>query len=717
MSTDFVKIRCIDENDPIVRIGSGLLHYEERFVDGRLLTTNWSTVGIIDYEPQSYGYAIDNAAFRLEIDGVSLHRGWTWAGIADADAERSGQVHRVVTLTHRDRPITVRVHTIIDGTAILMRWLDIKNTGTQPARLGALSVWSGRVFPIQAGWKGWADMSIFHTVHGPYSLGYFAQKRGFCEGDFQWVPIGNETIEIGQNVGRSGWGHPIAYLRDEASGQMFVMQLAWSANWAIRVTPDIHRWAMGRDVPPQLFAEIGPVASSPMRIIDAGEMITTPRVHLGCIAGDLTDMQQMLHEHQRRSVLVAPPHGKENLISYNHSGYDIEKMTFENNVFKQIDVAAEIGVDVFTVDACWNGNDGQHWVLSTGDWMTQNRLPNGLEAVYAYARKKGLKAGLWCWIEAANEKSDLIGQHPDWLLTRDGQRLNNQLDLSRNDVAQWVEDELARLVERYQLDLYRIDYNESPLEGGYNKRHGIDENTLWRYYENWYRIIDNTRKRFPNLIIENCAGGGGRTDLGMTSRTHFTWISDYSVLPRSLRTLTTAQLALTPELTARTFGVCMDSHIGGSLDMQLRATFMCGNPCVVGVWHDREDLCTLLRDRIRHAIDIYRRHVRPMIAQCRVTLHTPIPSGQQPQGWCVLEYASPDRRQAVIGAFRLAGPADSEYVIQPRGLSRSRSYRILHDNTGDATVVSGEQLIERGIVVRLTSAMSSEWLIIEAVAS
>lgn len=716
MGRDFAQIRHVDDNGPIVRYESGLTHYEERLVDGRWQATNWSTIGVVDRDPQGYGQALRNAAFHVEIDGQSLHHGWTWAGIAELAADRAGQIHRAVTLRHQERPVTVRIHTVVDGTAVLTRWLDVENTGAQPASLGALSVWSGRLFPIQAGWKGWAGRTMFLTAHGPYSLGYFTDKRPFHEGDFRWLPIGSETVEIGQDAGRSGWGHPIGYVRDEASGQIFVMQLAWSANWFLRLTPDTERWAAPGTMPPQLFAEIGPRAPSPVRVLEPGESVATPAVHVGCLAGDLTGMQQALHEHQRRSVILAPPRGKENLISYNHSGHDIEKATTEGNILGQIDVAAEVGAEVFTVDACWNGEDGQHWGLTTGDWYTKSRLPNGLEAVYDYARHKGLKAGLWCWIEAANKKSDLIKSHPDWLLERDGRGLNNQLDLSRADVAQWVEEEIARLVERYRLDLFRIDYNESPGEGGYAMRQGLSENTFFRYYQNWYRILERTRRRFPDLVLENCAGGGGRTDLGMLSRTHFTWISDYNLMPRSVRTLATAQLALAPELTARYTGVGMDAHRGGDIDMQLRATFMSGNPCLIGLWYDHGDRCGTLRDRVWHAVDVYRRHVRPLLAGCRVALHTPIPAGDQPEGWCVLEYASADRTKAVIGAFRLAGPADDEYVVKPRGLSRGGSYRILHDNSGDVTVVDGERLVERGIVTRLPAPMASEWLLCEAIA-
>jgi alpha-galactosidase len=708
MDGESTAVRVIEQDNPIVRYNDGLMHYEESLIQGRWVVRNWSTVGIVDYDPLEYGPLHLSAAFGLELDGHSLHRGWNWGGMEEVPTSHDFQKHIVVTLNHQERPVTVYVHTLLDGTGVMTRWLEIKNQSDQPMVMSKLWVWSGRVFPIQNGHKELAVFPNLMTPHSPYSLGYYVQNTGFMEGDFQWRTIGTETLEIGQDVGRSGWGHPMAYLRDEASGQIFVIQLAWSGNWAIRVVP------RGGNRPP-LFLQAGPVSPGPMRVIDSGECFKTPSVHFGCTNGELTDMVQKLHTHQRRSVVLSSPSGRENLVSFNHSGHDLEANVTEENLRKQIDVASEVGADVFTVDACWNGEEGQSWGLTAGDWYTRGRLPNGLEPVFEYARSKGLLCGLWCWIEAGNKGSNLIKAHPDWLIQQDGISLDNQLDLARPEVAEWVEREIIRLVERYQLDVFRIDYNANPGEGGYNRRNGFIENNQMRYYENWYEILERIAKRFPNLLIENCAGGGGRTDLGMMSRTHYTWISDYNLMPRSARTLSTMMYALAPELTVRFMGTAIDAHIGGSVDLLARVAFMSGNPCISGLWRDREDFCLSLRDRVRHAMEIYKKHIRPIIRTCRVYHHTPIIIGDQPEGWCVLEYAAVDKSKIVAGLFRLAGQAETEYVLKLRGASRSKNYRVLFDNSGELVTYSGAELIGKGLTVQLSSPMSSELVIAEVV--
>ncbi|MCJ7737542.1 MAG: alpha-galactosidase, partial [Anaerolineae bacterium] len=559
MYTAFVRSIELDDGSPIVRYTSGTTLYEEGMVDSRWVGRYWSPIGRVEPNPVLGGELVDYSAFGLQIDGQSLHRGWQFVSFDEKEGERSGQRHAIVTLAHQVRPVKLRIHTILDGSPVLSRWLEIENTGTAPAALSSIMVWSGRIFPCQMGDSYNSADSVFGYVSGDYSLGYFVDNKHSSEGHFQWHSLGRETVEVSEDSGKSGWGHPIAYVRDGVAGHMFVAQLAWSGNWAFRVEP---KDATRRDptkAQPMLFLRIGPQSPAPMRVIEPGETITTPQAHIGFRSGDLTDMVQGLHEHHRRSVYITPPTGSECLVSYNHWGYMHHEMN-EPGLLREIDTAADVGAEMFIVDAGWYGKKGQPWGV-TGYWKCGERLPNGLKPAFDYARSRGLKRGLWCWIEAASEESTIIQQHPDWLLQRDGHRLNNMLDLTNPEVAAWVEQEIVRIIEEHDLDLFRLDYNAAPGEGGYTRRHGYDENTIWRHYEAMYPIWKRVRERFPNLILENCSGGGGRTDLGMLEHMHYTWFSDYVLAPRTIRMQNGMMLALAPEVLARVTGVVMNGHL------------------------------------------------------------------------------------------------------------------------------------------------------------
>ena len=65
--------------------------------------------------------------------------------------------------------------------------------------------------------------------------------------------------------------------------------------------------------------------------------------------------------------------------------------------------------DVFQID------DGYEQAI--GDWLTPNeRFPHGMKAAADQIRAAGMLPGLWLAPFAAEEKSDLVKQHPDWLL-------------------------------------------------------------------------------------------------------------------------------------------------------------------------------------------------------------------------------------------------------------------------------------------------------------
>jgi hypothetical protein len=106
-----------------------------------------------------------------------------------------------------------------------------------------------------------------------------------------------------------------------------------------------------------------------------------------------------------------------------------------------------------------------------------------------------------------------------------------------------------------------------------------------------------------------------------------------------------------------------------------------------------------------------------MIGACRVYHHTPLLSGNQPEGWCVLEYASPDQKKMVTGLFRLAGEGtESEFRLRLKGVNQTGTYRILSDNRGEMWECSGAELMDRGLRVSLPAPMSSELLLIEKIA-
>ncbi len=171
-----------------------------------------------------------------------------------------------------------------------------------------------------------------------------------------------------------------------------------------------------------------------------------------------------------------------------------------------------------------------------------------------------------------------------------------------------------------------------------------------------FGIFDRLRARFPNVVFENCAGGGGRTDLGMMARFHTTWISDWMRAPRAVQILNGVTLTLPPEVCSRAFAlVGGPTASAGSLETQLRV---------------------------------------PLFG---------------------LEYAAPDAARGYAGLFRLNPVGSPVFEFRPRGLSRARRYRVVFENEGAVVERTGDDLARNGFPVRLERPLTSELVLFEAV--
>jgi alpha-galactosidase len=336
----------------------------------------------------------------------------------------------------------------------------------------------------------------------------------------------------------------------------------------------------------------------------------------------------------------------------------------------------------------------------------------GLKAVADYAHKQGMKFGLWVEIEAAGANSTLKKEHPHWLMKRDGSTIagGRALDLTQPEVAAFVESEIERLIRTYDLDMYRIDHNHCIQPAGNRQYGGFTEDLTWRYYDVLYAIFDRLRAKFPDVVFQNCAGGGGRLDWGTLARFHNTELSDWMRMPRGLKVLNGVTMSLPPEILLRTFGTEVGDHVlEGDLDTQLRLCFC--RPIFRGIAPSLDGLTPYLRDRIAHYLEIFRTHIRPIMADGLVFHHTPFLSHSEVTPWCALEYASRDRRRAVAAVFRTSSEGPGNYTFRPRGLALSAQYDVHLGSRNQVYRASGQNLCTAGIPLTLDSTLTSELLV------
>jgi alpha-galactosidase len=693
--------------EPVITYRSGLAVYEESLSRGNFVGRGWNAAGFVNF----YDGRLNPAehpmpqAFWLEMDGQLLTWDWEWGGLEELPAAE-GQKHVVVSLRHKVRPVAVKVHTVLDGTPILARWLEITNTGAQPAALSAVASWSG-VLQKTNRWRG----HLGESGQPLYSLGYMGNSHWGNEGDFAWHDLPVAGYRVDGRYRRDRHRHPMFVLRNNATGEHFICQLAWTGGYGFEFDLDADAGTM--DQAARLFFRAGPDAPAPLRMVAPGETVKAPEVHLGAVFGDLDAAVNAMHRHMRETVFLPQPRGRGGWVE---SGIGPEIEITHDSVLHAIDCAGDLGVEVFFIDASWYAAPHSNWWDTVGEWqVNRERFPQGLAPFQQRARDRGMLFGLWMDAERLGDKSRIFAEHPEWLAaTYAGDRnIGGLLDLTKPEVAQWMEDAISRVIADNGLDFFRLDHNTHPGPGLANARDGFTENGYWRYYDALYGVYERLRARHPNVIFENCAGGGGRTDIGMVRRFSHTWVTDWQIAPRSFTITNGMTMALPPEYVDRLLGG-QSGHTMAEVDFQARLLLFCrptiGFPKPEGAaWSPQ------LLARLKRFVSLYKEVARPIMSTGRIFHHTPSLPGPDPQGWGVLELASGDGSRAICGLFQLSAPARPEYLLRFRGLDAGRRFRVTFDNSGATCEVDGYVLTSQGLTVRLGGALTSELLIVEAV--
>lgn len=683
------------------RYGSGVAIYTERFANGRLLCGGYEDNGI----PVMAAHELANEpSFDLVVDGESLCSGWEAVGFT-SEREPQDVAAGTLTLRHTRKPVELTVVTRAGGEGFFRRQLRLRNTSTDRS-LGLTAI-----TPLRGVLWRTRD-NLMETLRDrtvtPYAVGHFKDRDWGNEGNFAWqdIPM-NTEVAYESRSGRSGHSSPFFVLKNHLGGGYFLGHLGWSGNWRMSFESDF----AVRENQLCLRFGLGPTAPPPMRVIGPGESVCAPEVFFGLCHEDFDATIQRWHSFVRRHVLRRVGDGRQPVI-VNHWGY-MQHEVSEPRLKAEIDMAAEIGAEMFIVDAGWYAGVGTPWPNTTGDWDAGDRLPNDLFPVFEHARKKGLMCGLWGELESAGKDSRLAREHPDWFIRRYGHPVERILDLTRPGVAEYVETTVNRLIERYKLDLFRLDYNVRPREGGFNNVAGLDENTLWRHVETIYAIFDRVGRRHPHVQLENCAGGGGRTDLGIVSRFTTTWVSDWGRMPRTVRILNGMTMLLPPEYVDRFTGAVMEASYRGNPDTLMHAIIL-SHPMISGLTPTLAEANPEMTARVRKYVGLYKDFIRPFHREALVYHHTPEIPGAEGSGWCAIEYVAPDARRAVAAVFRLVHATEDTYHLAFRGLDPARRYGVTTEPDGRRFIASGRELTQQGVDVRLDTALTSKLFLLEA---
>jgi alpha-galactosidase len=604
---------------------------------------------------------------------------------------RAGVEELKMVFKHRRLPLEITVlYTTWGDTGVFTGQLVLRNQGDRPLQVEALPSLSWRLpegnYDLTYLWGGWGDERQIATEE-----------------------LGANRRSLVSTLGRSSREYsPWFCLHDEDRSVRYMAQLAYSGNWEMHF--ERPKPSKARLVDEELEASLGVRFDfgGALRLPAHGSF-TAPMVAFTASSGDLDDAANQLHRYQRQFVIPHIPENDPLLVQFNttwpfqnikgppgpRAGMTMDRLK------PYVDVAADLGVEMFVLDGGWTPN-----ATMTGDWVPDmEEFPHGLEELVSYVRSKGMKFGIWIEIESPGIDSQLVREHPEWCLTYNGQPIKESdryhLDFAKPQVQQWARSVVDRLVRDYKIDWLKNDYNI--YAGEWFDPPGTDQRSgdvLDRHLRGLYNWLDYIRATYPNVIIENCASGGGRFDLGIMARAHTSWLSDVTDPKASVQLGYGCTVEFIPE-------VCNHWVTGdeGSKNVTLTNPpgwwdFMLRVPMngQFGMSSQLVDWNSALKQRVKENLALYKR-IRHNFMGADVYHLTPPPAHDNPTGWCGMQYVSPDRKHSLLMAYRL-DQSNWVHAFKLRGLESATRYQLSVDGTKKG-VFSGRDLTDAGLPVEL----------------
>lgn len=250
--------------------------------------------------------------------------------------------------------------------------------------------------------------------------------------------------------------------------------------------------------------------------IESGKSFTTNHTLFGVVEGGFENAVKALIKFKRKDAPLA----KVNPIVFNdymNCNWATESTA---RLIKLIDRAAEIGAEVFCID------DG--WQKKLGVWYPDDEkfAGYGLKGIIDYIKSKGMIAGVWFEFESL-PLSAIKTLGSDALLTRNGKIVAEYrplADFRCEKVVKYLYERVDELVS-LGVGFIKNDHNNAEYIGtdshGESPAEGLMQNAAA-----FNAFIDGLRKKYPDLIVENCASGGTRQDHETLKRFDLQSISD-----------------------------------------------------------------------------------------------------------------------------------------------------------------------------------------------
>ncbi|MCR5158353.1 MAG: alpha-galactosidase [Prevotella sp.] len=436
-----------------------------------------------------------------------------------SDYSRSDDGKAIIhTFTMQDKlmPVTVKLfYKAYKNVDVIETWTEISHQEKKAVTLKRFD--SGHLTLRQG------DVWVTH-LHGNWA----------AEADITQEPLtlGMKTVRNSDGTRNSHLDAPELMLSldgrpQELTGRTIGLALCWSGNFELRMNTVSHREH-------HVYAGIDPTASE--YILEPKEVFETPRLAMAYSTEGMSGVSRIFHNWARKEGMFHRAMRTGDILLNSWEGIYLD--ITEEKIIKMMDDIAAFGGELFVMDDGWFGDKYPRKVddSSLGDWVVdKKKLPNGIKALTDAARQRKIKFGIWIEPEMTNTVSELFDQHPDWVLQRPGRDLRKGrggtqvvLDMTNPKVQDFVFGVVDNLMTQYPEIAY-IKWDANCPISNYGSTYlpkAKQSNIYVDYHLGLIKTLKRIREKYPDLVIQDCASGGGRANYGLLPYFDEFWVSD-----------------------------------------------------------------------------------------------------------------------------------------------------------------------------------------------
>ena len=576
------------------------------------------------------------------------------------------------------------------GTDIISTWIEIMNNGKKSVTLYRFV---SAYLPVQRG-----DNWLTH-FHGHWGAENMLEEEKLTNGQ---KVISNKDGMVNTETDNPSFMLSIDGKPQEEYGHILGGTLAWTGNYLLKM--DITNTKLN------IIAGINEENSHYK--LESKETFKTPEFAMTYSTSGKGGVSRAFHRWARMYKLS---HGNVERDLLLNSWEGVYFKVNQEGMDQMMKSFSALGGELFVMDDGWFGNkySRDRGDSSLGDWtVNKKKLPLGIEGLIASAKKHKIKFGLWIEPEMSNTKSELFEKHPEWILQCKNRPLSTGrggtqivLDLTNPEVQDFVFSVIDNLMTHYpEIAYMKWDANSCMLDYGSPYLPKEKQSHLYiEYHRGLNNVLERIRAKYPQLILQACAGGGGRINYGILPYFDEFWTSD--------DTDALQRVYLQWGVSCFYPAIAMAAHVSADKNHQtgrylpLKFRFDVAMSGRLGMEMQPEDMTEADKEFTQRAIQAYK-GIRPIVQFG--DLYRLI-SPYENKGVASLMYVAPEKDRAVFYAYKMNHFINMTIPnVKMNGLDPQKKYQLidltplsknkpcsLHNK-----IISGKILMEKGIALQ-----------------